>query len=178
MTQDDDTKQDIGDGESEGESVDTGESTALSDITEGHLDHKEEFLLLGQARCDNSLRTTWVPLPKKHHHANTVNARPLLPNSRTPPGSFAPPLPKCQKSALLNKSSKSDSAQSAQVLLQPLSREDQNAPQYKTSPEQNVPEYEQATFAVATTFMEAIVFTKTPWPILFDKKYAKLEEGW
>jgi len=128
MKQGDDTDQDIGDGESEGESADTGESTLSSNIEEDDLCHQQEVLLLGQAHWDKSLRTTRVPLPKKRSHADTVIARPLLPNSRKPPGSMAPPQLKREKSALRNKSSESDRAPSAQVLPQPKSSGDQNAP--------------------------------------------------
>ena len=156
-----DTDQDIGDGKSEGESEDTGESTLSSDIEEDDLDHQQEVELLGQARRDKSLRTTRVRLPKKRSRADTVIARPLLPNSRKPPGSMAPPLLKRQKSALLNKSSESDRAPSAQVLLQPKSSGDQNAPQPKASLDQNVPKHQKASVEVAKRLMKAIVFTKT-----------------
>jgi hypothetical protein len=178
MMQDDDTDQDIGDDESEGESEDTWETTLSSDIEEDDLDHQQQVLLLGQARRDKSLRTTRVPLPKKRSRADTVIARPLLPNPRKPPGSMAPPLLKRQKSALLNKSSESDRATSAQALPQPKSSGDQNALQPKASADQNVPQHQKATFEVAKRFMEAIVFTKTPWPILSDDKYSMVEEAW
>ena len=178
MKQGDDTDQDLGDGDSEGESEDTGESRLSSDIEEDNLDHQQEVLLLGQARRDKSLRTRRVPLPKKRSRADTVIARPLLPNSRKPPGSMPPPLLKRQKSALLNKSSESDRAPSALALLQPESSGDQNAPQPKASADQNVPQHQKATFEVAKRFMEAIVFTKTPWPILSYDKYSIVEEAW
>jgi hypothetical protein len=35
-----------------------------------------------------------------------------------------------------------------------------------------------ATFEVVKRFMKAIVFTKTPWPILSDDKYTMVEEAW
>jgi len=92
MMQDDDTDQDISDDESEGESEDTGETTLSSAIEEDALDHQQQVLLLGQARPDKSSRTARVPLPKKQRRADTVIARPLLPNPRKPPGSMAPPL--------------------------------------------------------------------------------------
>jgi len=178
LKQGDDTDQDIGDGKSEGKSEDTEESTLSSDIEEDDLDHQQEVLLLSQARRDKSLRTTRVPLPKKRSCADTVIARPLLPNSRKPPGSIAPPLLKRLKSALLNKSSESDRAPSAQVLPQPKSSGNQHAPQPKASADRNVPQHQKATFEVAKRFMEAIVFTKTPWPILSDDKYSMVEEAW
>jgi hypothetical protein len=64
MMQDDDTYQDIGDDECEGESEDTGEITLSSDIEEDDLDHQQQVLLKGQAHRDKSSRTTRVPLPK------------------------------------------------------------------------------------------------------------------
>jgi len=42
----------------------------------------------------------------------------------------------------------------------------------------NVPPHQKATFEVAKWFMEAIVFTKTPWPILSDEKYSMVDEAW
>ena len=173
--QDDDTDQDIGDDASE----DAGESTLSSDIEEDDLDHQQEVLHLGQARRDKSLRTTRVPLPKKRSRADTVIARPPLPNSRNLPAAMAPPLLKRQKSALLNKFSESDRATSGRALVLPnKSSGDQNIPQPKASSDQNVPQHQKATFEVAKRFMEAIVFTKTPWPILSDEKYSMVEEAW
>jgi len=178
MMEDDDTDQDIGDDESEGKSEDTGETTLSSDIKEGNLDHQQQVLLLGQARRDKSSRTRRVPLPKKRSRADTVIARTLLSNPRKPPGSMAPPLLKCQKSARLNKSSESDRVLSAQALPQPMSSGDQNALQPKASADQNIPRHQKATFEVAKRFTEAIVFTKTPWPILSEDKYSMVEEAW
>jgi len=83
-----------------------------------------------------------------------------------------------QKSTLLNKSSESGHAPSAQTLPQPKSSGDQNALQSKASADQNVPQQQKATFEVAKRFMEAIVFTKTPWLILSDDKYSMVEETW
>jgi len=34
------------------------------------------------------------------------------------------------------------------------------------------------TFEVAKLFLEAIVFTKTPWPIISDEKYWLVDEAW
>src|SRR5882757_5598110 len=175
MNQDDETDQEIGDDES----VDTGESTLPSDIEEDDLDHQQEVLHLGQARRDKSLRTRRVLLPKKRSRADTVIARPPLPNSRNLPAAMAPPLLKRQKSALLNKFSESDHATSGRALVLPnKSSGDQNIPQPKASSDQNVPQHQKATFEVAKRFMEAIVFTKTPWPILSDEKYSMVEEAW
>jgi len=178
MEQVDDTDQDSCDGESGRQSEDTGESTLSSDIEEDDFDHQQEALLLGQAHRDKSLQTERVPLPKKRSRADTGIARPPLPNSVNPPVSMAPPLLKRQKSAVLNKSSMSDRALSAQVLPQPESSGDQNAPQPKASADQNVPQHQKATFEVAKRSLQAIVFTKTPWAILSDVKYLIVEEVW
>jgi len=138
MNRDDATDQEIGDDESEY----TGESTLSSDIEADDLDHQQEVLHLGQARQDKSLRTTRVPLPKERSRADTVIARPPLPNSPNLPAAMAPPLLKRQKSALLNKFSESDRAPSSRALVLPSkSSGDQNIPQPKASSDQNVPQH-------------------------------------
>jgi hypothetical protein len=143
------------------------------------LDHQQEVLHLGQARQDKSLSTTRDPLPKKPSRAGTVIARPPLPNSRNLHAAMAPPLLECQKSALLNKFSESDHPPSGRALVLPnKSCGDQNIPQPKASSDQNVSQHQKATFEVAKRFMEAIVFTQTPWPILSDDKYSMVEEAW
>jgi len=175
MNQDNENDQEIGEDDSE----DTAESTLSLDIEEDDLDHQPDVPHLGQVRRDKSLRTTRVPLPKKRSRADTVIARSLLPNSRNLPSAMAPPLLKRQKSALLNTSSESDRAPSARALVLPnKSSGDQNIPQPKASSDQNVPQHQKATCQVAKRFMEAIVFTKTPWPILSDDKYSMVDEAW
>jgi len=42
----------------------------------------------------------------------------------------------------------------------------------------NVPQHQKATFEVAKRFMEAIVYTKTPWPIISDEKYSMVDKSW
>jgi hypothetical protein len=91
---------------------------------------------------------------------------------------MAPPLLKRQKSTLLNKSSESDHAPATQVLLLRKSSGDHNVPQPKTSADQNVLQHQKATLEVVKRFMEAIVFMKTPGPILFNNKYLMVEEAW
>ena len=81
---------------------------------------------------------------------------------------MAPPLLKPQQSALLNKWSESDRAPSTQALPQPKSSGDQNAPEPQASGDENFPQRQKATFDLAKRLVEAIVFTKTPWPILSD----------
>jgi hypothetical protein len=116
IVQQDDTNQDSGEGESESEREDNEENTLSSDMEEDYLDHQQQVLLVGQACRGKSSHTTRDPLPQNRSHADTVIALLLLPNPRNPPGSMAPPLLKCQKSALLSKSSESDLAPSTQVL--------------------------------------------------------------
>jgi len=91
---------------------------------------------------------------------------------------MAPPLPKCQTTALLTRICKSDHAPSAKALPQPKSSGEQNAPQPKASADQCVPKRQKATFQVANRFMEASVFMQSPWPILSDDKYSMVEEAW
>jgi len=175
MYQDDETDQEIDDDNSEI----TGESTSSSDIKEDNSDHHQEVLHLGQARRDKSLHTTRVPLPKIWCRGDTVIARPPLPNSQNQPAAMAPPLLKRQKSSLLNELSESDRAPSAWALVLPnKSSGDQNIPQPKASSDQDIPQHHKGTFEVAKRFMEAIIFTKNPWPILSDDKYSRVEEAW
>jgi hypothetical protein len=92
---------------------------------------------------------------------------------------MAPPLLKCQKSTRLNKYSESDHASSGRALVLPnKSSGDQNILQPKARSDQNVPQYQKATFEVVKMFMEAIIFTKTPWLITTNGKYSLAEEAW
>jgi hypothetical protein len=156
---DDDVDREISNDESE----DLGESTLSSDIEEDDLDIRQEVLHLDQARRDKTIRTTRVPPPKKRSRADTVIARAPLPNLRHPAGAIAPPLLKRQKS-VINISRESDVVQAL--------------PLPKASGDHNVPQHQKATFEVAKRFMEAIVFTKTPWPIISDEKYSMVDEAW
>ena len=162
---DDDTNREI----SKNECEDLGESTLLSDIEEDNLDNQQEVLHPDQARRDKTITTTRVPPPKKRSHADTVIARTSLLNLRHPAGAMAPPLLKHQKSTI-NISCESDILQ---VLPLPKAGGDQNVPQQKHGGgDYSVPQHQKATFQVAKRFMEAIVFTKTPWPIISDEKYS------
>jgi hypothetical protein len=176
--QDHNPHQDISDDESEGECEVTAVTKLSSHIDDDNSDPQQQLLLLGLAHQDKSSQATRIPLRKKQSRANTVIARPLLPNPQKPPGSMAPPLLKRQKSALLNTSSESDRAPSALVLPQPKSSGNQNARQPKASADYNVPQYQKVTFEVAKRFMEAIVFMKTPRPIVSNDKYSMVEEAW
>jgi len=172
MKQDDnDTDREI----SENESGDLGESTLSSDIEEDDLDNQQEVLHQDQACCDMTMQTTRVPPPKQRSRADTVIARTSLPNLRHPAGAMAPPLLKCQKSTV-NISRESDIVQ---ALPLPKAGGDHNMPQQKPGGgDHNVPQHQKATFEVAKWFMEAIVFTKTPWPIISDEKYSMVDKAW
>jgi hypothetical protein len=173
MKQDDDDtdREEISDDESEV----LGESTLSSDIEEDDLDNQQEVLHLDQARRGKIIRTTRVPQPKKRNRADTVIARTSLPNLRHPAGAMAPPLLKRQKSTI-NLSRESDIVQ---ALPLPKAGGDYNMPQQKPSGgDRNVPQHQKATFEVAKRFMEPIVFTKTPWPIISDEKYSMVDEAW
>jgi len=81
----------------------------------------------------------------------------------------------CQKSTI-NKLRESDVVP-AQVLPLPKAGGDQNVPQPKAGGDHNVPQHQKATFEVAKQFMEAMVFTKTPWPIISDEKYSRVDKA-
>jgi len=172
-----DTDPDNGNYESEGEYEDTIESTWSTDIGEDDFDHQQELLPLGLVYRDKLLRTTRVLLQNKRSHVDTFVACPLLSNSRKSLGSMAPPLLKHQKSALLNTSSKSDRVLSSQTLPQSKWSGHQDVPHLKARADSHVPQHQKATVEVARRFMEAFLFMKTPWAILFDDKYTMLEEG-
>jgi hypothetical protein len=54
----------------------------------------------------------------------------------------------------------------AQALPLPNASGDQRIPQIKAGGNHNIPQHQTATFEVVKRFMEAIVFTKSPWPII------------
>jgi len=89
---------------------------------------------------------------------------------------MAPPLLKRQKSTI-NILRKSDTVP-AQVL--PLSKAggDHSVPQPKAGGDHNVPQHQMAAFEVVKLFMEAIVFTNTPWSNISDEKYSMGDEAW
>jgi hypothetical protein len=65
MKQDDDTDQDISDGNRKGEGEYTGWSLLLSNIVQDDFDTQQGVLLLGQAHRIKSLQTTKESLLKK-----------------------------------------------------------------------------------------------------------------
>jgi hypothetical protein len=74
----------------------------------------------------------------------------------------------------INISCKSDVVQ---VLSLPNTGGDYNVFQPNVSGDHNIPQHQKATFEVAKQFMEAIVFTKTPWPIISDRKYIMVDNA-
>ena len=87
---------------------------------------------------------------------------------------MAPPLLKRQKSTI-NISCQSDIVQ---ALPLPKAGADQNVARQKPGGgDHNVPQHQKASFEVVKRFMEAIIFTKTPWPIISDEKYSMVDEA-
>jgi hypothetical protein len=64
------------------------------------------------------------------------------------------------------------------VLPLPKAGGDHNDPQPKAGGDYNVPQHQKASFEVAKWFMKAILFTKSPWPILSDEKYSMIDKAW
>jgi len=89
---------------------------------------------------------------------------------------MAPPLPKRQKSTI-HISRESDIVPT-QALPLPKAGGDHSVPQQKAGGDHNVLQHQKATFEVVKRFMEAIVFTKTPWPSITDEKYSMVDEAW
>jgi hypothetical protein len=88
-------------------------------------------------------------------------------------GAIAPPLLQRQKSAL-NISRESDVVQ---ALLLPKASGDHNEPQPKAGGDHNIPQHQKVTFEVVKWFMEAIIFTRTPWAIIPNDKYSMVEKA-
>jgi len=139
------------------------------------LDNQQEVLHLDEARRDKIIRTTQVRQPKERNRADTVVPRTSLPNLQHPATAMAPPLLKRQKSTV-NILRESEIVPS-QALPLPKSGGDHTVPQPKAGGDHNVPQHQKATFEVAKLFMEAIVFTKTPWPIISDEKCTMVDEA-
>ena len=153
-----------------------GESTLLSNIEEDDFDNQHQVLHPDQVRHDKTLWTPSVPLPNKWSRADSAIGCTSLSHLRHPAGAIAPPLLKPPKSAL-NILCESDVVPT-QVLPLPKAGGDQNVPQPKASGDHNFPQHQKVTFEVAKWFMEAIIFTKTPWPINSDEKYSMVDEAW
>jgi len=146
-----------------------------SDIKDDDLDNQQELLQLDQGCRDKTIRTTKVPLPTKLNRTDTVIACTSLPNLRHPSGAIVPPLLK-RKNSTVNKLRQSEIVP-AQALPHPKAGGDKNAPQPKAGGDYSVHQQQKATFKVAKRFMEAILFTKTPRPIISDENYSMVDEA-
>jgi hypothetical protein len=166
---DDDTNRQITNGGTE----DLGETTLSSNIEEDDLEIRQEVLHLEQAGRDKTIRTICVPLVKKWSHADTLMACAPLPNLRHPARPIEPPFVKGHKS-VINISRKSDVVQALQL---PKGGGDQNVPQPKAGGNHNIPQHQTATVEVANRFMEAVVFTRTPWPFICHENYSMVDEA-
>jgi len=169
---DDDTNREISDNKSE----DTRAFTLSSDIEEDDLENQQEVLHPDQPHHHKALQTTRVPLPKKQSRADTVIACTSLPNLRHPAGAISPPLFKLQKSTI-DILCKSDVVP-AQAPPLPNTGGHQNVPQPKASGDHNIPQHRKQTFEVTKQFIEAIIYTNTPWPIISDEKYSMVDRAW
>jgi hypothetical protein len=76
---------------------------------------------------------------------------------------------------VFNKLSEFDHLPFTQALPLHKSSRDQNVPQSQAGAYQNVSPHQQVNIVVAKWFMEAIVFTKTPGPVLSNIKYNMVE---
>jgi len=66
----------------------------------------------------------------------------------------------------------------AQALPLPKAGGDDSVPQPKAGGDHNVPQHQMNTCEAAKRFVEAIIFTKTPWPITSDEQYSMVDEAW
>ena len=112
----------------------------------------------------------------KWNRANTVIARNSVRNLRHPSGALAPPFLKCQKSTI-NILHESDILP-AQALPVPKAGGDNSVLLPKASGYLNVPLHQMGTIEIGNRLMEAIVFTKTLWPISSDEKYSRVDKAW
>jgi len=135
------------------------------------------MLILWQECRSKSLYTPKVQVPKKQSHADTVITCPLLANSWNPAVAIVLPQLKHQKTTLLNKLTRCDYAAPAIVCPLPKCSRDWKIEQCKASGIQFISTYKMATVQIAYRLMKAIVFTKTPWPILSNEKCTMVAEA-
>jgi hypothetical protein len=88
---------------------------------------------------------------------------------------MAPPLLTRQKSTI-NILCESDIVP-AKVLPLPKVGGDHSVPQPKAGGDHNVLQHQNSSFEVAKWFMAAIIFTKTTWRIISEKKYSMVDEA-
>jgi hypothetical protein len=111
--------------------------------------------------------------------ADSVISCTPLPNPAKLHAAIAPPLLKRKKSSPLKKLCQSDHPPSPRAMLLPnKSSGDRNCPQSNACSNQNIPQHQKDTCEVAARFMEAIVLTKTPCPIVCDYIYSVVVEAW
>jgi len=96
-------------------------------------------------------------------------------NLRHPARAIAPLLLIRQKSTI-NTLCESDVVPALGLPL-PKAGGDKNLLPPKAGGDQNIPQHQAATFEVVKRFMEAIVFTKTDWPIISDGKYSMVDDA-
>ena len=157
-------------------SEDPAESTFSSLMEEDDFDNQQEVLHQDQVRHNETLEMTRDPLPKKCNHADTVIVRTSPPNLRHPAGAIAPPLLNRQQSTI-NIVHESDIVL-AQSLPLPKAGGDQHIPHPTAGGDHIIPQPQKATFEVAKWFMEAILFSMTPWTITSNEKYSMGDEAW
>jgi len=172
MQHDNDTDWEISNNEIE----DPEESALSSDIEEDILYNQQEDVYQDQAHRDKTIRITQVPLPKKRSRADTLIARAVLPNLWHPAGAIAPPLLKRQKSNIII--IHVSDVLPAQVLPLPEAGGNQIVSQPKAGGDHNVPRHQKEISMVAKWFIEGIVFSKTPWPIISNDKYSMVSDAW
>ena len=155
-----------------------GESTLSSDIEDDHWGNQQEVLHLDQARHNMTIRTTRVPQPKKWSHADTVVAHTFLPNLRHPARAIVAPLLKHQKSTITIWC-KSDVVPPPPPRALPLPKTGghQNGLEENASGDHNILHHQMVTFEVVKQFMEPIIFTTTPWPMILDEMYSMVNEA-
>jgi hypothetical protein len=139
------------------------------------MDNQQNVLHQEYECGDKTIRTSRVPPTKKSSCAENVIARTSLPNLWHLAGAIAPLLLQRHKSTI-NILRKSDVVPT-QALPPSKAGGDQNVPQLKAGGNHNIPQHQKATFEVAKWFIEAIVFTRTLWPIISDEKYSMVDEA-
>jgi len=174
LKHEDDTDQEIGDDKRK----DTGQFAVSCDCEEEDLHNQQEVSLRSLVHWDKSFWTIGVPPPRNWNSTDTTTGRPVFKYWQYPAAEMELPLPKCQKSTLLNKLFQSDCAPSSHALPLYMSSGDLNVQLLKASREQNIPQCQITTGEVANWLMEAIIFMRTPSPILSDEKYWMANVAW
>jgi len=154
----------------------SGEFTSSADIKD-QLNHGKGFLLQGQIHWEKNLYTIWCSVAKNLRDGNTVISHQPVTNSWHAAGTMAQQLIIHLNSTLLNKLCKSDHVPT-QALPLPQSSRNLDVPQCKAIGDLNVAQCQRATFDIAKWIMDATIFTKTPWPVLSNKKCSMVDQSW